>query len=498
MAEDNKDRTLRQIIRRHPRAWWMSAVVAVFVMFICHIERQCPIAFPGGPSWPQYYDMFNVWRNGLSDTLPEEVLPIEVNFARDPLPAYVHGRPIPVGTNPVTSRHKLLDLLTKLKNTGCYRYIMLDVAFPADVEPTEVDSALFHTIAEMPRIVIPRSHSVELADSILLPKSCYSEYDFTLLENNFVKYPLIRNGRPSIALRMYEELTGDSVTIHNSLLNTLRGRIFDGSLTLHFQSWLRNESLLPQVDLRHKNDEIPLADSDFEKTTQASETKTVDDRVYYLDDIFESYDEDMIADISADKIVIIGGLTDGDSHATYSGDLSGALINYNAFKAIENGQPRVSYLYLLTTFIIFYLIWFSLQCNLSMSWIYRRARALTGYRQKKSQPTDPADPRLAALIARQLSNILLLRALITSWIGIPAVLSVCSLLTYWIFGADLFNVFWPTVCFNAFYLLLAVYRWVTTSRQIKKIISHQNKSDHATDNNDADDSDISPDTQRTE
>lgn len=501
MAEEQKDMTLRQIIRRHPRAWWVSAIVAIIVMLICHIERQWTISFPGGASWPQYLDMFRVWRDGATDTIPDEVVLIEVAYARDQLPAYVTVSPEAIGTNPVTSRHKLLDLLGKLKRANNYRYVVLDVAFPADVPPTDADSALFHTIADMPRIAIPRLHSVELADSILLPKSNYSEYDYTLLENNFVKYPLIRDGHPSLAQRMYEEITGDSVTIHNSLLATTHGRIFDGALTLHFTSWLRPKSLLPYPDMRNTDEPYTIVEADFEEITQASDAETAMDRVIYLDQIVNYFDDEMITELVNDKIVIIGGLTDGDIHATYAGDLSGALINYNAYKAIEQGQPRISYLYLLATFIVFYLIWFTLQCNLSMGWIYRHARKLIGIHPAKTDSkhsvNDETESRLKTLIARQLSNVLLIRALITSWIGIPAILSVFSLLTYRIFGADLFNVFWPTVCFNCFYMLLAIYRWFYTRRQIKRLISHTKINNNETNHSDTDDSDLSSDTKRS-
>lgn len=469
MQHSKKIKQIKNAINGHPSSKWLAAIIAIIIMLACHIERQCSISIPGGPSWAQYIDMFDVWINGISDTLPDDVLLIDATYDRENLPIYEPGIPIPIGTTPVTDRRKILDLLQKLQRTNCYRFIMLDILFAADIPPTPADSALFHTIATMPRILIPKQDGYLLADSILYTKARYSEYDYSLLENNFVKYPTICNGEPSISLSMYEQLSGDSVTVRNKYFATSRGHIVDAALPLHYRHWLCPSSLLPSVNLYGKSS---TDINDGEKVS----TQYISPRTITLGHMCRYYNDKMIATSTADKIVIIGGLTDGDIHSTYSGDLSGALINLNAYEAMSRGEHRISYIHLSLTFILFYIIWIKLQCNLSAGWLFR---IIYSRSDKKPKQTGNIDPEL---LIRQLHNINTLQTMLTSWIGIPIVLSIYSLLTYWIFGTDNFNVFWPTVLFNFFYFALIAYRYIITKIEINKSISKNNDTITFTDN----------------
>ena len=84
--------------------------------------------------------------------VPDSILFINVCYDKTLIPYEEQG--MPVGNTVITDREKLLSLLTEAKKANNYRYIFMDVCFEEGLE-TEADSALFHTIASMDRIVIP-------------------------------------------------------------------------------------------------------------------------------------------------------------------------------------------------------------------------------------------------------------------------------------------------------------------------------------------------------
>ena len=224
------------------------------------------------------------------------------------------------GMVPVTSREKLLRLLTELNLRGDYRYILLDVFLEQSVSQPH-DTTLYRLIARMPRIVIARTIGTPLADSSLYKKAGIAQYGTAIWENDFVKYPYVTDGIPSIPLKMYQELTGRDIHRHWCNFYTDHG-LARNSVILTYEyadddmAWDLGSGLL--------GDSI-----DSEPTTpglQELDTKG--------------------------KYILIGDFED-DRHETFIGNLSGTVINFNAYLSLLRHHHLISFWLILSLFVIF-------------------------------------------------------------------------------------------------------------------------------------------------
>lgn len=148
---------------------------------------------------------------GPKNEVPEDALFINVSMDKE-LVDIKDEFEMPIGNAAITDRRKLASLLSLIQSSGDYKYVLLDVFFEEGYR-TETDSLLFHTIASMDRIVIPRHHDGFLDDSIFIAKAAYADYTTTLKEDNIAKYPLLDKGgvNPSVSLAMYSDMTGRTV-----------------------------------------------------------------------------------------------------------------------------------------------------------------------------------------------------------------------------------------------------------------------------------------------
>ena len=231
---------------------------------------------------------------------------------------------LPGGTEATVDHEHLLRLLQEIEATGGYRYVVLDVFLDAEARQP-ADSALCQLISHMPRIVVAKSGK-PLADSCLLPKAGMAMYATPLWDSDFVKYPYFSGGERSLPLVMYEELTGRSIDT-SGLVSTDSGWPVRSSVVL---------------------------------TYALKEDSTLMSNRRYLDQMVADGPDEPLLDSPAmahGKYVVIGDFV-SDRHQTFLGEMSGALINFNAFLSLMHGHHRLSPGLLLFLFLVFSLLAF--------------------------------------------------------------------------------------------------------------------------------------------
>lgn len=291
--------------------------------------------FVGNTSYPMAGEKaalvkLNNWKSYLNlthDSVPDDVLLLNVSYDKTMTPYQEEG--LELGQIPITDRRKLLDFLTKARQADNYKYIMMDVILERGIE-TEFDSALFHTIASMPRIVIPVHSDAPLQDSILYAKAANADYNITHDETNFTRFQFMNDGVPSMPLKMYEAQTGNTIEKHGPFY-TCDGHLCSSAITLK----------LP----------IKISGTYLEKGEAATNMR---ERSYlYLGADVLSVDSIVpVAEQIRDKIVVIGDFNN-DVHRTYLGFQPGSVICLNAYYALQRGEHRVNYLFTLFLFFVY-------------------------------------------------------------------------------------------------------------------------------------------------
>ena len=284
--------------------------------------------------------------------VPDSILFINVCYDKELTPYEEQG--MPVGNTVITDRKKLLSLLTEAKKANNYRYIFMDVCFEEGLE-TETDSALFHTIASMDRIVIPEHKGIPLADKILYTKSANADYSVTWKQPTFAHYQFLHDDSiPSVALRMYADrkhLEGNAITPHwGGLWYSDNGRLCQNGTTL-FMKVRVNGSLLD---------------------TEGQELER--NYIYLGADLLDLNEVVPIKEQIEDKILVIGDFK-GDVHTTYVGPQPGSSMCINAYLMLMEGKHLVNWLNIFIMFIIytmvgiFYLRGSSFQTLFANPWI---------------------------------------------------------------------------------------------------------------------------------
>lgn len=238
-----------------------------------------------------------------------------------------------MGEVPVTDREKLLRLLRCLEARNYdYRYIMLDVRLEASTRQPE-DTALWKMIANMPRLVIARPMNSEQASPLLKEKSGVAQYNTTLWETDFLKYPLYLGSIPSMAMKMYEDTTGREIRQWGPIW-------VDGCLA-------RSSMILTW---------------DFVDCSQR----------FYLGDLLadlEGGGDDSWDGCPKGKYILIGDFED-DIHSTFFGEMPGTLLIYNAYLSLLQHRHLLSPILLALLFCLFWaLAWLTLSRNRLFSWL---------------------------------------------------------------------------------------------------------------------------------
>lgn len=237
---------------------------------------------------------------------------------------------MPIGNTDITDRSKLLSFLKLLHKTGSYKFIILDIRFEKGYNVPEVDSALFAEILSMKNIVIANHSDMEFADSTLLRKAAISDYFATIIKTDFARYQYRQEGKESVPLYVYHELTGNTIDKFGWFY-VCNKRLCYNSLFIHF----------PIIKWNEYDDQQSKA-------------------FYNLgSDVLENYSEDDISTLTKGKYIIIGDMVE-DVHDTYSGTKPGSVITYYSFQELMRGRHFVNYGMILFMAILFFLISISL------------------------------------------------------------------------------------------------------------------------------------------
>lgn len=263
-----------------------------------------------------------------------------INVGFDKQVTDVELRPFEIGHVAITDRKILLDFLT-IAERADYKYIFLDIRFEKGYDTTS-DSALFAKIAGMRDIVCAyhyekrddkrdhRSNGFEIADSALLPKCAYNDYYTSLFSSNFTRYTYLQDGRPSVALRMYQDIDGKTLQRHWRWFYRNDG------------TWCENCSYIPIW-----GGVAPVYDTTFVNTAQYRN----------LGPFLMTLPEQHLIESMKGKIVVLGDFEE-DIHDTYMSMLPGPYLTYLAYKHLARGGNNISILWLVIMTLVFFLfIW---------------------------------------------------------------------------------------------------------------------------------------------
>lgn len=313
-----------------------SVILSILITLANYIAGNTSIPFPDEMKVLQGWDQFKKWRNTTKDSIPDEVMLIDVSYDKQ-LADYIIND-IPVGQYAITDRQKLLDFLTAAQQADNYRYIMLDVIFEQGISSPQ-DSALFQLIASMKRIVIPVHQDTPLQDSILYCKAANADYTVTWEESNFARFQFIHDGLPSMPLQMYQDLSGDYIR--------------QCSFFFFNQGWLCRNGITLKMPIR------------LSAYTEEGDKQKIN--VFHLGcDVLALDSIAPICDEIKDKIVVIGNFNE-DIHDTYAGLMPGSIICLNAYYALLHGDHILLGRY--GGVLLFYLFMLVLYFFISMAYL---------------------------------------------------------------------------------------------------------------------------------
>ncbi|MBQ8098993.1 MAG: hypothetical protein IJ244_05665 [Bacteroidaceae bacterium] len=347
----------------------------------------------------------------------DSVLFINVTYDKEPRPI-LDEMGIPSGRTPITDRHKLLKLLQHLQQKNDYKYLLLDVFFGDDIT-TEWDSALFHTIQTMERIVIPCHRDQMLADEKLRSKAGLADYNIVTTESDFVKYPYITHRQKSLPLKMFEEVTGRKISRHG---------IF------YTDGWrLARNSIILTFDIRASE----MYDDEGNKIWYNLGMDLLGDSIPELN----LKGDRLISEspqLTSQKYIVIGSFLGDDMHTTFVGELSGAVINFNAFLSLMNGHHIVSFTLALILFVVFFMLFYLILSRKSLHDVLLNKSAST-----KSKCLFRLLRGMAWLLKWQ-------------WINYSLLLSVLCIATYLLLG-EAYDIFITSTLFYLFSGAVSLY-----------------------------------------
>lgn len=320
--EFKKQTTIRKVV-------W-SIVTSLVILVGSYIICNTSIPLPDEIGVLQWFDKFKSFNGINKDSIPNEVILINVSFDKQ-LVDYEKNN-VPVGQYAITDRQKLYDFLQLAHKANNYKYIFLDVIFEEGIV-SEYDSMLFHRIASMDRIVIPMHEDTPLQDSILYNKAANADYTVTWKETNFARYKFLWDGVPSIPLKMYEELDGKTISKLGPLFTSC--------------NWICQNGLTLQLPIKITED---LSEED---TRMQFNVLQLGVDILSLDSIAP------VANEIKDKIVVIGDFYT-DVHDTYIGPQPGSIICLNAYYALQRGDHIImgKYGLRLLFYILIFIVYF--------------------------------------------------------------------------------------------------------------------------------------------
>lgn len=315
---------------KHKKAL-LSIAISMIVLSANYLVGNTSIPVPDEMRVLRYCDRTKAFLGFHQDSVPNEVLLIDVYYDKQLIDYSEPEYGKPMGKYVITDRQKLLDFLTMAQKAHSYKYIFLDVFFEEGMT-TEQDSVLFATIASMDNIIIPCHEGKTLQDPILYQKAANSDYTVIWDDTDFARFQFIHQGVKSAPLRMYEDIKHKTITKHGALFTS--------------NGWLCRNG----VSLK-----MPITVTGNSK--KEGEWKNYD--VCNLGtDILSSDAQAPIAEQIRNKIVVIGDF-ENDKHDTYVGPQPGSVICLNAYYALLRGDHMISgwtMLFFATMAVLYYFL----------------------------------------------------------------------------------------------------------------------------------------------
>lgn len=418
------------------RRTFLCTFITVFMLFFSYWVTSWELAISGETLLMRKVEQVRGFFVSHNNPMRDSVLLVNVAYDRENV--IVKDKYDTAGYGQITDRHKLYQLLKELKHKDdslfaltqkqhYYKYILLDVIFDADIH-TPADSALFSLIASMYHIVIPKNKDVALADTSLDKKAGLGNYYTNYKNVSFTKFPYLVDGKRSLPLRMYEEMTGHTITDH---------RLFatDG--------WrLARKSIMPVFELRCDSAYMDDGSKTWYNMGRDLVGSTYLSYGSTLTGTRELYDNPML---TRDKYIIIGAFSGGDMHYSYLENQPGSAILFNVFLSLMHGHHKMSFFVALILFVAFYYL----------SWRILSGKTIDAMLEQLPQKNHSVVATMTSFVA-----------FMGSWMGYSMFLSLLCIFTY----LTMNEVYDISITATAFKLL---------SMAVTKVKKIKNKKQHA-------------------
>lgn len=291
---------------------------------------------------------------------PDEFLFVDIAWEKQLVDEKSNGQLI--GKRAITNRKRVTEFLSYLNKTNQHKFIILDVFFK-DSSDYQSDSLLQAAFSKTKNILIPY-HTLEDGTPdmpIFKTPVALSDYDKDDLDNNFVKFKSLYNNKlRTTPLVMYETLHGKKFT-HHGLFGSSDGKLALSSFILDLRIWRFN--LSNQVELTSSADTAGmkvyqtlyladlLCDNLNPDLSENIRLIPAEERPDY-----KAIAETNIAELTKNRILVIGDFSDADIHETIYGATPGPLILLNVYLALREGDNIFSIWFILFLFAGYYFI----------------------------------------------------------------------------------------------------------------------------------------------
>lgn len=383
--------TFERIKSSRRNALGFSILSSIVLLFLCYFADNIGYSLISGPTVGQRVEQFREFSGFAEDVIPEDVVFINVAYDRE-LVTIEDEYGLPKGNIDITNRESLTNFLSGAVG---YRFLILDVLLSKEYQSPS-DSLLISTLLKKSNLVIANSENISLLDSTLIPIAAFTDYSTDILETNFVKYEYSKNGKPTLPLHAFNEMTGDKGFGSFGPFYFKNGRLCWKSLTLRFPTKLWSE--YRQDNGSQINEKILM--------NMGS-------------DILETGID--IGALVKDKIVIVGDFTEDDIHDTYLGKIAGPVINLNALEALFSNELEIPWSLVGFLFLSYTAISYVIVSRVSLAFVTK-------------------------VISKYSKRSLFTRYLI-SFIGISALLTCMAIVIYLFSGCDI-NIIIPSLWFT--------------------------------------------------
>jgi hypothetical protein len=249
---------------------------------------------------------------------------------------------LPIGTEPITDRAKLVALLQLLNQKPHHKVILFDIFFKG--AKTESDSILTALINQLPNTLVSyhrdQNDKPDLPDLKIKPVSLS---DIEKVNNKCLKFKVYHNNSlKSTPLQIYEK-------VHKKQFKATKWGYYLGDkpilnsfiLDYRIRKFHYDNAKYPQV---HLGEWINPAYNAV--TIPGLPTE------YNIDSLNQEYVNEYIYGLTKNRIIVVGDFEDRDIHETIYGETPGPIILLDAFLALEAGDNviRVGFIVLLLSF----------------------------------------------------------------------------------------------------------------------------------------------------